>query len=217
MGQRKVTEKEVNEARAHAKAQGFATIGGFEYARELPGQRCLYLSKLPNGELIVGVSASVNATTYTQAWVYGDKATEAWHATLGWDGKGEPLGWVSKRGGPPRAAQRVGPDSIDPGSMSNAELLWRFVNGATVGTTLSAVHLAFQQLPGKIPTFTLQDAERVIDRLTQARRRLDFEYFEGRSLKIDLSRRPIKIDLYDRDNGAGAAARALGLDDPETN
>lgn len=215
MGQRNVTDAEVSQAKANAEAQGFAKYGDFKYARELPERRTLYLSKLPNGEFRLGVAADKVVTTYTRAWDYGDKADEAWRAAIGWDGKGVPLGWVTELG--PRRPQRTGPDKLDPGDMSNAELLYRFVNGATVGTTLSAAHLAFKQMPGKMPTFTLKDAEEIIDRLARTGGKPDFEYFLGRSLKIDLSQRPIDVYLYDRDNGEGAAARALGLDDPEIN
>jgi len=37
-----------------------------------------------------------------------------------------------------------------------------------------------------------------------------FDYLKGRVMKIDLSDDELDIRLYDRDNGQGAAARALG-------
>jgi len=49
----------------------------------------------------------------------------------------------------------------------------------------------------------------------EARRLLDtpgphyFDYVKGRSLKIDLSGDTLNPDLYDRDNGSGAAREAL--------
>jgi hypothetical protein len=36
-----------------------------------------------------------------------------------------------------------------------------------------------------------------------------FDYCEGRSLKVEISDGPLKVELYDRDNGDGAAARAI--------
>ena len=38
-----------------------------------------------------------------------------------------------------------------------------------------------------------------------------FDYLKGRVMKIDLSSGELDPRLYDRDNGDGAAARALGL------
>lgn len=38
-----------------------------------------------------------------------------------------------------------------------------------------------------------------------------FDYLRGRVMKIDLSGDTLKTHLYDRDNGHGAAAQALGL------
>lgn len=39
-----------------------------------------------------------------------------------------------------------------------------------------------------------------------------FDYLRGRVMKIDLSGDVLRTDLYDRDNGQGAAASALGVD-----
>lgn len=36
-----------------------------------------------------------------------------------------------------------------------------------------------------------------------------FDYLKGRVMKIDLSTNDLRVDLYDRDNGAGAAEEAL--------
>ena len=38
-----------------------------------------------------------------------------------------------------------------------------------------------------------------------------FDYVRGRVMKVDLSGDVLRPYLYDRDNGEGAAARALGL------
>lgn len=38
-----------------------------------------------------------------------------------------------------------------------------------------------------------------------------FDYVKGRVMKVDLSEGSLDERLYDRDNGPGAAARALGL------
>lgn len=36
-----------------------------------------------------------------------------------------------------------------------------------------------------------------------------FDYLAGRVMKVDLSGDTLRVDLYDRDNGQGAAERAL--------
>ena len=40
-----------------------------------------------------------------------------------------------------------------------------------------------------------------------------FDYLHGRVMKINLSSNELNTALYDRDNGPGAAARALGVSD----
>lgn len=42
-----------------------------------------------------------------------------------------------------------------------------------------------------------------------------FDYLQGRVMKVDLSGEQINEQLYDRDLGEGAAARALGVDTPK--
>lgn len=37
-----------------------------------------------------------------------------------------------------------------------------------------------------------------------------FDYLHGRIMKVDMSREMLDPRLYDRDNGAGAAAKAIG-------
>lgn len=38
----------------------------------------------------------------------------------------------------------------------------------------------------------------------------NFDYLKGRVMKVDISGDELRVGLYDRDNGEGAAARAVG-------
>jgi hypothetical protein len=53
---------------------------------------------------------------------------------------------------------------------------------------------------------TIDDAQALVD---SAGPDLYFDYVDGRCLKIDLRGDALDPRLYDRDNGEGAAARAL--------
>lgn len=51
---------------------------------------------------------------------------------------------------------------------------------------------------------TVEQARTILERQT------DFDYLKGRVMKVDLSGDEFDPWLYDRDNGQGAAARAVG-------
>lgn len=51
---------------------------------------------------------------------------------------------------------------------------------------------------------TAEDAQAVIDQYGTY-----YDWLQGRVMKIDVAQRPLDAFLYDRDNGTGAAARAL--------
>jgi hypothetical protein len=57
-----------------------------------------------------------------------------------------------------------------------------------------------QEKPGVMP---LSEAEDLVSKYTY------FDYVHGRVMKVDLSGDTLNPRLYDRDNGPGAAARAL--------
>lgn len=50
---------------------------------------------------------------------------------------------------------------------------------------------------------TREEAEKLLSRYTY------FDYLKGRVMKVDLSGSVLRPQLYDRDNGPGAAARAI--------
>ena len=52
---------------------------------------------------------------------------------------------------------------------------------------------------------TIEEARNLLQEQTY------FDYVRGRVMKINLSGDTLKTALYDRDNGQGAAARALGV------
>ena len=54
---------------------------------------------------------------------------------------------------------------------------------------------------------SIEEADAILDQT----RMLYFDYLKGRVLKVNLAPDLLRTDLYDRDNGPGAAARALGL------
>lgn len=93
---------------------------------------------------------------------------------------------------------------LDITGRSKAEVLMLLVNGATnqVGGPWSVVLTALQ------PPITLEQAELAV---AAEAPELRFDYVEGRSIKTCLRGDCIDVRLYDRDNGEGAAARALGL------
>jgi hypothetical protein len=212
MGQRKVSDEDVARAQAQAVEAGFQSAG-FHFTRGLDDGRRIYLAPLPNGDMRVGVAANTTVSSYLEFWDYRDDMA-AWRAAIGWDGEGNPFGFTYHQ--PPINQAQVTPrkqpsGTLDPGNMSNAEILMRLVNNAVVATIHGDAQLLFKQLPKRFSPLTLEDAQRVID--NRGSQGLDFEFFNGASLKLDISQRPLHVYLYDRDNGEGAAARALGLDD----
>lgn len=90
---------------------------------------------------------------------------------------------------------------LDVGNMSPAEVLMRLYNAAfTKG--LGARHFSPEDM-------TLPAAERLLASAPPGAAYVD--YLNGRVIKCDVRERPLDVRLYDRDNGEGAAARALGV------
>ena len=56
---------------------------------------------------------------------------------------------------------------------------------------------------------TVDDAQKIIDTSSDNGGDLYFDYLHGRVMKIDLAGDQLDPFLYDRDNGGGAAARAI--------
>ena len=68
--------------------------------------------------------------------------------------------------------------------------------------------MGFFDTSGATP-MSLDDAAKHIDAVTDSDGEIYFDYLRGRVMKVELSGDELNPRLYDRDNGQGAAARAL--------
>lgn len=68
--------------------------------------------------------------------------------------------------------------------------------------------LGFYHTTGKAMTLQEADAE-IRQALERSRGRMCWDYLHGKVMKIDITTDCLHPGLYDRDNGAGAALRAL--------
>lgn len=89
-------------------------------------------------------------------------------------------------------------DSIDIKGLDKAEVLAALFNAS------KQQGMGFLDARGALP-MTVNVARGVI----QESRELYFDYLFGRVMKVDLSTDELDPGLYDRDNGQGAAERAL--------
>lgn len=87
---------------------------------------------------------------------------------------------------------------IDLKNMNKAEVLAKLYNASR------AQGMGFLQASSA--EMTVQEAQKLLDSGDG-----NFDYLNGRVMKIDLSGDELDPWLYDRDNGQGAAAAALGL------
>lgn len=87
---------------------------------------------------------------------------------------------------------------INISEMNKAEVLSRLFNSSR------ALGMGFLQ-PHAEP-MTTEEAQEMLDS-----GQTYFDYVRGRVMKVDLSGDTLRTDLYDRDNGQGAAAAALGV------
>lgn len=88
---------------------------------------------------------------------------------------------------------------IDISNLSKAVVLCKLYN-ASKPQGLGFLHFTASDL-------TLDEAEELLSQPGKPH----FDYLNGRVLKIDLSTNELDTRLYDRDNGEGAARKALGL------
>lgn len=93
---------------------------------------------------------------------------------------------------------------IDISKMSKAEALMRLYNGGFNDVNHGPFAGALQRL---LPPMTLEEAQAII---AEHGANLYFDYVNAKALKVDLSGDTLDPRWYDRDNGRGAAARALG-------
>lgn len=89
-------------------------------------------------------------------------------------------------------------DVIDIGGLDKAEVLAALFNAS------KQQGVGFMDLSGASP-MTVEDARRYTSREGSQY----YDYLRGRVMKVDLSKDELQTGLYDRDNGQGAAARAL--------
>ena len=90
-------------------------------------------------------------------------------------------------------------NDIDISGMDKAELLVKLFNAS------KPQGMGFLQPHAS--EMTIEEARDLLKEQTY------FDYVRGRVTKIKLSGDTLNPALYDRDNGQGAAARALGVDD----
>lgn len=91
MAQREVSDEELMQAKLEAVAVVFGDRWWW-HRRTLPDGRVLYLLPLCEGNRI-GVSAAGDETGFDDVYDYPD-VMASWKAALGWDGQGDPEGWV---------------------------------------------------------------------------------------------------------------------------
>ena len=87
-------------------------------------------------------------------------------------------------------------ETIDISKMNKAEVLAKLYNNSQP-LGMGMVH--FDPTP-----MTTEEAQGLLDE-----GHTYFDYLKGRVMKIDLSTDELRSGLYDRDNGQGAAERAL--------
>lgn len=95
---------------------------------------------------------------------------------------------------------------LNVGDLTPAEVIKRLWNEAQTGGN---ARLLGHDLPEHV--MPLEEAQGIIDRMGP-QQRWWFDWIQGRMVKVNMTAFPeIEVSLYDRDNGAGAAARALGM------
>ncbi len=87
---------------------------------------------------------------------------------------------------------------IDISEMDKAEVLAKLYNASK---PLGLGLLSFTPEP-----MSVEEARELLAKQTR------FDYLKGRVMKINLTQNTFEERLYDRDNGPGAAAYALGID-----
>ena len=86
---------------------------------------------------------------------------------------------------------------IDISEMNKAEVLAKLYN-ASRPLGMGLLHFTPEPMG-------VEEAQQLLEEETY------FDYLNGRVMKVDLSKDTLDPWLYDRDNGQGAAASALGL------
>lgn len=98
MAQRKVSPEEVLAAKREAKRRKMFELGGFLYARGLPDGRYLYLAPAPYDAdtTFIGIAQDIRTHSYYAVWEYAQGDDAMWRAMVGWDGEGEPDGYLHR-------------------------------------------------------------------------------------------------------------------------
>lgn len=98
MGQRDVSDEEIREAEAKARARLEAEPNsvGVALERVLKDGRVLYLYYQGRG-MSIGISRNASDLTFEATYDYFHAKWYGWRAALGWDGEGEPEDWCRAR------------------------------------------------------------------------------------------------------------------------
>lgn len=117
-------------------------------------------------------------------------------------------------------SQELEPGTLNVAHLEPAEVLRRLYNASyprglgrlhftTDDMTLDQAKALIEERETYVAKLALEEPER---RSTLFRNALYFDYLHGRVIKAYISDRQLDVALYDRDNGQGAAARALGIE-----
>jgi hypothetical protein len=98
-------------------------------------------------------------------------------------------------------------DEIDISGLDKAEVLAALYN-ASRPQGMGMLHFEKKGMTKEEAATYIGEAQ-AFDKAHGDRERLYFDYLKGRVMKIDLGGDSMSTRLYDRDNGEGAAARAL--------
>lgn len=93
-------------------------------------------------------------------------------------------------------------NEIDISKLDTAEVLAALYNASRQGG------MGLMHSRGQSP-MTKEQAQAEISERMEASQTLYFDYLHGRVMKVHVGKPILLTDLYDRDNGEGAAARAL--------
>ena len=86
--------------------------------------------------------------------------------------------------------------------LADAEVLMHLYNNAQCPGPTSMAWLAYEW-----KSMSLDEAEKIVEKNGEYQH---YDYVKGRVVKTDITERPLNPRFYDRDNGEGAMAQALG-------
>lgn len=116
-------------------------------------------------------------------------------------------------------SQELEPGTLNVAHLEPAEVLRRLYN-ASYPRGLGRLHFTPDDMTLDQAKALIEERETYVAKLAPEperrakllRNALYFDYLKGRVIKAYISDRQLDVALYDRDNGQGAAARALGIE-----